>query len=194
MSDNRRVAGQLLTTAGKTILKDRPGVHGSAENSFEMIGDLWTVYLRHARRVRGVDTIRPEDVAEMMSMLKKGRKIYGDPMNDDNDVDDIGYTALGGMLRLPDPDKSVDETLADNLRVDEEAKAEQYDPNKPLEPDWDKALPENATSIDEARFLAGNKPPEVIRHTHTGINTGATERTPGEILKSLYGLHPQTEE
>lgn len=119
MSDNRNVAKRLLTTAGKTVLQDRPGVHGSAENSFEMIGDMWTVYLRHCKRVRGYDTIRPEDVAEMMSMLKKARKVYGDAMNDDNDVDDIGYTALGGMLRLPDPEKSIDEQLSEKLRIGE---------------------------------------------------------------------------
>lgn len=124
MSDNRRKAADLLATAGTTILKNRPGVHGSAELSFEMIGDFWTLYVRHIRRVRGSDRIRPEDVAEMMAMLKKARKLYGDPSNEDNDVDDIGYTALAGMLRLPDPDKTDDEhmesTLERGLQVDEE--------------------------------------------------------------------------
>lgn len=108
MSDNRRKAAMLLKVAADTILRDRPSVHGSAENSFEMIGDMWTVYLRHVRRVRGRDSVLPEDVAEMMAMLKKCRKVYGDVLNEDNDVDDIGYTALSGMLRLPDPDKAAD--------------------------------------------------------------------------------------
>jgi hypothetical protein len=124
MSDNRKKAASLLGEAGTTILKNRPGVHGSTELSFEMIGDFWTVYLRHIKRVRGSDRIRAEDVAEMMAMLKKCRKVYGDPSNEDNDVDDIGYTALAGMLRLPDPDKAEDEriesTLDAGLRVDEE--------------------------------------------------------------------------
>lgn len=120
MSDNRNVAKQLLGDAAKTILQDRPGVHGSAENSFEMIADLWTVYLRHARRVRGFDSLRPEDVSEMMSMLKKARKIYGASNNVDNDVDDIGYTALAGMLRLPDPDKESEDELVDKLNREAE--------------------------------------------------------------------------
>lgn len=116
MSDNRAVAGQIMKEAWDTIAKKRPGVHGSAELSFEMIGDFWTVYLRHARRVRGNDTILPEDVAEMMSMLKKARKMYGDKLNVDNDVDDLGYTGLAAMLRLPDITKDkeaqVDESLS----------------------------------------------------------------------------------
>lgn len=183
MSDNRKVAGRLLQTAAKTIMKDRPGIHGSAENSFEMIGDLWTVYLRHARRVRGVDTIRPEDVAEMMTMLKKARKIYGDPMNDDNDVDDLGYAALGGMLRLPDPEKDPVEEMEETLRRGhevEESKAEPYDPSVPLKPNWDATFP-------ETRADGGAN----IKTKHTDIRSG--ERSPGEILKSLYGLNTQPE-
>jgi len=108
MSDNREVAKDLLVTAGKTILQDRPGVHGSAENSFQMIADLWSVHLKHLILTRGWKPaqieLRPEDVAEFMSYLKKARKVYGDTLNRDNDVDDLGYTALAGMLRLPDPD------------------------------------------------------------------------------------------
>lgn len=104
MSDNRQVAKDLIIEAADTIINKRPGVHGSAEQSFDMIANLWTVYIRHVRRVRGHDELRAEDVAEMMALLKKARKVYGDSKNRDNDVDDIGYTALAGMLRLPDPD------------------------------------------------------------------------------------------
>lgn len=103
MSDNREVASSLLKEAHDTISKKRPGVHGSAEQSFTMIGELWTLYLRHARRVRGNDIIQPKDVAQLMSMLKKARAMYGDINNADNFVDDAGYTALAGMLQLPDP-------------------------------------------------------------------------------------------
>lgn len=104
MSDNRKVARDILREADATINKKRPGVHGSAENSFAMIGDLWAVYLRHARKVRGHDNILPADVAQLMSILKKCRAMYGDPTNDDNFVDDIGYSALAAMLQLPDYD------------------------------------------------------------------------------------------
>ena len=113
MSDNRNVASALLKEAHETITKKRPGVHGSAEQSFSLIADLWMVYLRHARKIRGNDRIKPEDVAQMMSMLKKARALYGDATNADNFVDDAGYTALAGMLQLPDPDEAALAAAAD---------------------------------------------------------------------------------
>lgn len=116
MSDNRDVAKTLLTEAGRTILKDRPGIHGSAENSFQMIADFWTIHTRHLRKVRGHDNLFPEDVAEMMTMLKKARKVYGASTNADNDVDDIGYAALAGMLRLPDPSKPKEQEQSDDMQ------------------------------------------------------------------------------
>lgn len=114
MSDNRKVAAELLSAAGRTVLKERPGVHGSAENSFQMIGDMWTIYLSHVFQIRGKVQINPVDVAQMMSMLKKARAIYGDVTNMDNFVDDIGYSALAGMLQLPDPadeEKNINEAM-----------------------------------------------------------------------------------
>lgn len=174
MSDNRRVARDLLLEAGNTILKDRPGIHGSAENSFEMIGDMWTVYLRHVRRVRSTDTIRGEDVAEMMTMLKKARKLYGQSTNRDNDIDDIGYAALAGMLRLPDPDdtRSIDEKLSAELRP-EEGRPEIRPKGKQPDEAETEELP-------------------LTRHTniqHAGQTVG--ERSPEDILRSLYVMNQQ---
>lgn len=124
MSDNRKVAVEILKEAAATVGVKRPGVHGSAENSFQMIADLWTVFLRHVRQVSGTDTIRADHVAEMMSMLKKARKVYGDQNNPDNDIDDAGYSALAGMIRLPEDalgqimdQKKVDKVLEKELEV-----------------------------------------------------------------------------
>jgi hypothetical protein len=106
VSDNRKVASTLMAKANHTITKARPGLHGSAELSFQMIADLWTVYIRHTTIARDGDSrITAVDVSQMMSLLKKARSIYGDVTNDDNFVDDLGYSALAGMLQLPDPDK-----------------------------------------------------------------------------------------
>lgn len=108
MSDNRKVAEGILVEAIETIVKKRPGVHGSAENSFEMIGQLWGVYLTHKMKAHFGDdryvNVSGVDVAQMMSMMKKARSVYGDPENADNFVDDVGYSALAAMLQLPDPD------------------------------------------------------------------------------------------
>lgn len=102
MSDNRSVAAGILKEARDTIETKRPGIHGSAENSFQMIADLWTVYLLHKQRATNTSAVRVDttDVAQMMSLLKKARAIYGDPSNADNFVDDAGYSALAGMLQL----------------------------------------------------------------------------------------------
>lgn len=164
MSDNRNVAKTLLMEAGQTILKSRPGIHGSAEQSFEMIGDLWTVYLRHLRRVRSVDSIQPQDVAQMMVQMKQARSVYGDATNPDNFVDGIGYTALAGMLQLPDPEdkRDADTRLEQELRVDEKQ-------------------PE----LTRAAFPTASTEPATIRHKHTNINTGM-ERSAEEILRDLY--------
>ena len=97
-----RTAVELIVNAGNTISKERPGVHGHAENSFKMIGDLWTEYLRHVFTVRDSDVVLPHDVARMMEMLKIARSVYGDQANRDNFTDSIGYAALAGMMQLPD--------------------------------------------------------------------------------------------
>ena len=110
MSDNKEIAAKLMADAGRSILRDRGPIHGPTEASFEMIGEMWAVYLRHVRRVRQSDVVLPEDVAQMLSMLKKSRSVYGDPHHSDNYADDIGYSALAGMLRLPDPNGGHNQT------------------------------------------------------------------------------------
>lgn len=107
---HRRMAGALLTKAATTVLKDRGDRHGGAENSFAMIGELWSVYIRHTTQHRtsgGADAdvvpiqyvkVSPSDVAQMMVMLKISRSVYGNPMEQDHFVDEIGYSSLAGAL------------------------------------------------------------------------------------------------
>lgn len=124
MSDNRDVARRILFDADKTISKDRPGVHGSAENSFQMIGDMWTVYLKHTILSRtAVMPITAADVAQMMVLLKIARSVYGDPMNADNYVDAAGYSALAGMIALPS-DLPPDSNDAAMNQMEKEIKVE----------------------------------------------------------------------
>lgn len=104
MSDNKDIAKTIITEAAKTILMDRPGVHGPTENSFYMIGEMWTTYLRHVHEVRGNDDITAFDVANMMVQMKQARSIYGNSQNRDNYVDQVGYAALAGMLITEDKD------------------------------------------------------------------------------------------
>jgi hypothetical protein len=107
MSDvnRRKTAGWLTDEAKRLITTERADQHGDAAESFAMIAELWTVYLAHTNKMghgspRSV-VITPRDVAEMMSLLKKARKVYGSG-SAENYIDDIGYTALGGSMIVHD--------------------------------------------------------------------------------------------
>jgi Domain of unknown function (DUF6378) len=106
LSNNIDIAKNIILEAGQTVVKGRPGVHGSAENSFQMIADMWSVYIQHAHYAQTLEEVkiklRPVDVAQMMVQLKQARAVYGNPQNRDNFVDETGYSALAGMLQLDD--------------------------------------------------------------------------------------------
>jgi hypothetical protein len=100
-SDHRKVASHVLHTAHKVVTTERGNQHGGAEDSFQMIADLWMVYLNNTNRGScsslGI-VITPKDVAMMMDLLKTARHVHGDPMNDDNFIDKAGYTGLAAAL------------------------------------------------------------------------------------------------
>jgi hypothetical protein len=107
MNESKRIiAASLLSKAASVVSYERGNQHGGAEDSFKMIAEFWEIYLRHTHRIRhNIELqieIRPCDVAQMMSLLKKARFVHGDPLNADNFVDDTGYTSLAGMLALPE--------------------------------------------------------------------------------------------
>lgn len=130
MSDDRSIAASTLDKALKAVTTERGNQHGSAENSFEMIAQMWSVYLNHAAKSRTGEDLRVSitafDVAQMMTTLKQCRAVYGDPQNMDNYVDGAGYQALAGMIVTPE--KSIekdDKEQADKLaRITAEAAAE----------------------------------------------------------------------
>lgn len=106
MADNRNLASAVLAEASRVVTQDRGDQHGSAENSFEMIAQFWTIWIRHALvRRHGVDlqsanvvNLDATDVAQMMTLLKKSRFLYGNSKNPDNFIDDAGYLSLAAML------------------------------------------------------------------------------------------------
>lgn len=104
MNERNKTVEYITDEAKRIVTKDRHDQHGNAEDSFRMIAQFWMVYLEHVNRKRpeGGITIHPEDVAEMMSLLKKARKVCGYPSLD-NYIDDVGYVALAGALVAPVP-------------------------------------------------------------------------------------------
>jgi hypothetical protein len=86
------------------------------------VAQMWQLYLRmsNTRRHGGPNihvVIDKEDVAQMMSLLKKVRHVYGDPQNEENFIDDLGYTAMAGQFSaIVAPVGVVDEQHDDERR------------------------------------------------------------------------------
>lgn len=80
---------EILDCAKRIVTKDRQDKYGDAEDNFQLIADLWTVYTGHK--------IFKHDVPIMMCLLKIARIQSGD-YNEDNYVDIAGYIACGGEI------------------------------------------------------------------------------------------------
>lgn len=102
--DHRNVAAHVLDTAKKVVTTERGNQHGGAEDSFKMIGDLWSTYLSNTgdNQLPGNEgmriTVTAYDVAQMMTLLKIARAVHGDPLNEDNYVDASGYQSLAAAI------------------------------------------------------------------------------------------------
>lgn len=79
----------IIEKVAKTILNDRQDTYGSPENSFQLIAMYWGLYL-------GIN-IRPDQVADMMELLKVARR-QNQPFHLDNYIDSAGYAILAGEL------------------------------------------------------------------------------------------------
>lgn len=105
----RSQSRSILATAAHTVTSERGNQHGGAEDSFQLIGKLWTDYLVSVTKHRTqagdfalVDalSIGSADVAHLMVLLKVARAVHGDPTNQDNYVDGAGYMSLAGALSM----------------------------------------------------------------------------------------------
>ena len=82
---------RVLREAEKCVCGHREQDYGTPEDSFEMIGKLWTVYLDYATKIDA------HDVAAMMALLKIAR-IAKRPDHMDSWVDLAGYASCGGEI------------------------------------------------------------------------------------------------
>lgn len=81
---------EILKTADGLINGERQDHYGPPEDSFKLIGNLWTVYLEHEV------VITPVDAANMMALMKIARLANGPHL--DSYVDACGYLALAGEM------------------------------------------------------------------------------------------------
>ena len=89
---NPNVMGRaaVLDTAKDYVTRDRAADHGDMEDNFRTIASYWNTHL-------GIDFIKPQDVAVMMTMLKLAR-IRQNEKHLDNWIDACGYMACGGEI------------------------------------------------------------------------------------------------
>jgi hypothetical protein len=80
---------EILEAAKGCVTGQRPEDYGTPEDSFGMIGKLWTAYLEHP--------VSSMDVAVMMGLLKIAR-IQGNRSTQDSFVDLAGYAACAGEI------------------------------------------------------------------------------------------------
>lgn len=80
---------ETLDAAKACVCQNREREYGAVENNFDMIADLWAVYL-------GFE-ITPVDVGMMMTLLKIAR-IKGGTFKEDSFVDACGYIACAAEL------------------------------------------------------------------------------------------------
>lgn len=80
----------ILDKAKTIINGERQGTYGNAEDSFSVIAEMWSAYLKK--------DISSSDVANMMILMKVARNSSG-VYKDDNWIDICGYAALGGEIQ-----------------------------------------------------------------------------------------------
>jgi len=88
-------SSEILKKTEKLVSKDRADKHGDKIENHENIARLWTGYLQNKFKLNLV--ILPEDVANLMSLLKIARTQAGN-FNLDDYIDACGYLAISGEI------------------------------------------------------------------------------------------------
>jgi hypothetical protein len=92
------VRGKALKKALEIINGERQDSYGNPEDSFALIAEYWSTYLRAKKKKSGSDTsIYPQEVAEMMALFKIAR-MSGQKTTADSYADCAGYIGLAGDM------------------------------------------------------------------------------------------------
>ena len=86
---------RVLSEAERCVCGQREQDYGTPEDSFNIIADLWAVYLKGCGV--SIDFLESHDVAIMMALLKIAR-ISENPQHMYKWVDGCGYFACGGEI------------------------------------------------------------------------------------------------
>ena len=85
----------ILEKTKKLVSESRHDKHGDKTINHENIARLWTGYLQNKFKLALI--ILPEDVANLMSLLKIARTQAGS-FNLDDHIDAAGYVAISGEI------------------------------------------------------------------------------------------------
>ena len=85
----------ILMKDEKLVSTDRAKAYGDKIVNHENIARLWSAYLQNKTKLNII--ISPEDVAQLMSLLKIARTQAGEH-NIDDYVDAVGYQAIAGEI------------------------------------------------------------------------------------------------
>ena len=86
---------EILQKTEKLVNGDRDKTHGNKIINHENISRLWSAYLQNKTKLNII--ISPEDVAQLMSLLKIARTQAGEH-NIDDYIDGCGYQAIAGHI------------------------------------------------------------------------------------------------
>lgn len=86
---------EILETSKNLVSNDRNDKHGDKVDNHENIARLWSGFIQNKTKLN--INILPEDVANMMALLKIARTQAGQH-NPDDYVDACGYSAIAGEI------------------------------------------------------------------------------------------------
>ena len=89
-------SSEILKKTEKLVSTDRADKHGDKVENHENIARLWSSYLQNKTKLNLI--ILPEDVANLMSLLKIARTQAGN-FNLDDYIDACGYLAISGEIK-----------------------------------------------------------------------------------------------
>lgn len=103
--------GSILDEAKEVITGGRQDDYGKPEDSFALIGELWTSYLTYRSSDFAEHTILVDsaDVARMMALLKIARMVCGKDKRD-NYVDGAGYLDIAWSMDSPESTQAAHAT------------------------------------------------------------------------------------
>ena len=86
---------EILQKTEKLVNGDRDKTHGNKIINHENISRLWSAYLQNKTKLNII--LSPEDVAQLMSLLKIARTQAGS-FNLDDHIDAAGYAGISGEI------------------------------------------------------------------------------------------------